>query len=138
MTPCRRETVEALRAGRTPRDWTRSRIPVEEQREMVAMCEACVVRHACFEAGLAEGVSAVGIWGGVMFRGGRWSNPRESAPVRRSTVAGVHFEKKRGKWKAYGHTSRGEGRRRFVHIGYFDEEDDAIRAAEEWRASVAA
>lgn len=48
---------------------------------------------------------------------------------RHSQTLGVSFRKDRGRWRAYG---RRDGQ--FVHLGYFDTEDEAAEVAEAFRA----
>lgn len=115
------------------REWVRSQIPKVEQRYMVGLCDGCPVRRECYQMALDDG-HADGVWGGLMWRDGFSSNPRADAPVKKSSVRGVHWQEDRQRWKAYGHTPRGEdGKRRFVHLGDFVTEDEAIKVVTKWR-----
>lgn len=116
------------------RDWTRTDVPIAEQRYMVGLCDDCPLRMACFEAVLQEGKHADGVWAGLMWRSGKSTNPRKDAVHPRCSVPGVHWEYRRGQWKAYTKRKR-NGQTRFIHLGYFESEDEAIQAVSDFKAA---
>lgn len=133
LTPCEAD-VE-----RTGRDWTAEGAPLTRRDlvEMVEACEGCPIFDRC--KGLAEAGAldsegkrrgpVTGVWAGQVWIQGQPVDPRveDDGRARRSIFRNVYFEQRRGLWKAEVQRDR-----RNIHLGYFEDESEAGRAAWEW------
>ena len=125
----------------TGRDWTEVPDTSGEAREMTGLCrDVCPVREACYRLALEQEGAQHGVWGGLVWRNGKPVDPHEDALVRRSVHEGVAWDGSKrghrgcGMWKAFGvvRVAAGPKGRRTVHLGYYEDEENAADAYRAW------